>query len=215
MIEMLRKFSPDGIEISFADPDYLFQFDISDENVEYLKTLPYVTIHAPWKNIRYSDNEVCAKTLKAIEALYNKIDAKNVTIHSLEVDDYKVLNDCKFKISTENEDYRKPCKTPLEIGEVLKKNPKIGFTFDFAHGMTVDLGMTDNFLNFAQLQQVHLAYFDDTLSDHFFLCKHKSDEIEEQIKKIPENVPLVLEAVAEKKEQIAWVKDEIEYLRGL
>lgn len=216
MIEMLRKFSPDGIEISFADPDYLFQFNISDENVEYLKTLPYVTIHAPWKNIRYSDNPVCVKTLKAIEALYNKIDAKNVTIHSLEVYDYEVLNDCKFKISTENEDCRKPGNTtPEEIEKILNENPEFGFTFDIAHAMSVDPNHSDDFLKLTRLQQIHVAYFDKEYPGHLPLFNHGNDEIEEYFRMMPEKVPLVLEFTAETEEQIDWVKDEIEYLRDI
>jgi sugar phosphate isomerase/epimerase len=213
MIQMLKKFSPDGIEISFFSTEALLNFEISDQNVQYLKTLPYVTLHAPWVNIRYSNNSSCLEVLNEIDRLYKQIDAKNVTLEPGEVDDYSVFDKCSYKISTENSDYRKPFKTPGEIEEVLKNNPRFGLTFDFAHALTIDPSEADKFFNIDRISQVHMAYFSKELSDHSFLSKHPSAEIEKRIAQIPESIPFVLECVAEAEEQIDWVKNEIEYLR--
>lgn len=215
MIQLLSKFSPDGIEISFASPDILLDFEISNENIEYLKTLPYVTLHAPWKDIRYSSNPLCEKALSKINELYKTISAKNVTVEPGEIDDYSVFDKYDFKVSTENADYRKLFNSPDEIKKVLKNNPKFGLTFDFAHALTIDQQETEKFFSIKQITQVHMAYFDKELSDHSFVSSHSSDRIEKLIKRIPEDIPIVLECVAETEEQINWVKKEIEYLRSI
>lgn len=215
MIEMLRVYGPEGIEISFADPELLFDFKITDENVRYLKGLSYVSLHAPWKNIRYGKNSISIKTLQALKKLYVEVEAKNITIEPAEIDDYAIFNDYPLKFSTENADYRKSFKYPSEIKEVLLENSKFGLTFDFAHALTVDPDPINDFLDCDRLQQIHLSYFSRELSDHSFLYKYSSEKIIDQIKKIPEDIPLVLECVAEKEEQINCIAKEIEFLRGI
>jgi hypothetical protein len=56
MVKELRKFSPAGIELSFAYPEYLLNFDLDKDNLEYLRSLKFNSIHAPWENITYGEN---------------------------------------------------------------------------------------------------------------------------------------------------------------
>ncbi|MFA7243924.1 MAG: hypothetical protein WC080_01370 [Patescibacteria group bacterium] len=215
MIRMLREFSPDGIELSFADSTYLFDFKISEENVDYLRSLPYTTIHAPWIDIRYANNDKSKKVLDLIEKLYRKTGAKNVTIEPREIDDYSILGSYDFQISIENADIRKPFCAAEELLSILNKNPKLKLTLDIAHSMTANPDLFDQLLSTGKISQIHAAYFDISLSDHFFFHKYATPELIAQIKKIPENIPLVLEAVAGKREEISSVRDEIKFLRSL
>jgi len=53
MIRKIKEFSPDGIELSFAYPEYLSDFILSEENLKYLQSLKFISIHSPWKEISY------------------------------------------------------------------------------------------------------------------------------------------------------------------
>ena len=56
IIRKIKEFSPDGIELLFAHPQYLFDFVISEENLNYLKSLKFISIHAPCKEITYDSS---------------------------------------------------------------------------------------------------------------------------------------------------------------
>ena len=81
MIKRIREFSPYGIELSFAYPQYLFDFVINKDNLDYLQSLKFNSIHVPWKEITYGSNQKTKNVLEAIEKLYKQINAKNVVFH--------------------------------------------------------------------------------------------------------------------------------------
>ena len=218
MIEMLRKYSPDGIELSFAFPEYLANFNITEENLKYLRSLKYVTIHAPWKNIQYGNNETSKKVLEKIEQLYEKINAKNVTFHPIEIEDVNIFDKYSFNVSIENEDWKKSSYNSIEkMKQILDSNKRFKMTLDFAHVLTVDSNDIKSYIDeFAdRISQIHLAYHNRNLNDHYFLYKHQ-DEVKEFVGHIKNlNVPIVLEAVAPNEEEVPLIKNEIEYVKKI
>lgn len=223
MIEMLRKFSPDGIELSLADPQYVFDFSINKENLEYLRTLKFNSIHAPWKDIDYGDNQKCKDTLKAIEDLYKKIKARNVNFHLFDVnkaENTKVFNNYNFNFSVENDDFRIPgLNTVKKIDRVLKANKNLKFTFDFAHALSVSPKEIPEFINKfkSRLSQIHLSYLTkNDMKDHWFLFKHDTPKLRQLLSHIKEtDVPIVLECVASDQNEIQLIKEEIKYIKTL
>jgi sugar phosphate isomerase/epimerase len=217
MIQKLREFSPDGIELSFAHPQFLFDFTINEENLKYLRTLKFNSIHAPWKNIIYEDSSVCRKVLEKIYELYVKINARNVVFHKGPEDDFKILRDFNFISSVENDDWRKGLNTPLQIDQELIANPNLKLTFDFAHALTVSSrDIPTYFTGFKDsIIQVHIAMLNRLMQDHYFLHKHDSSGLRRLIGMIPKNIPLVLECVAPNEDEVALVKEEINYIRSI
>lgn len=214
MIQRLKEFSPDGIEISFAYPQYLYEFVLESRNLMYLQGLRFNSIHAPWKEIVYGKNAI--PVLERIDTLYDSIHARNVVFHKAPEDDFSVLRDYNFAGSVENDDWKKGLNTPEKIGEILEQNPNLRFTFDFAHALTIDTGLVPEFLSFGnKISQVHLSYLDRQMPDHYFLFKHDSEEMRRLIRMIPSNIPLVLECVADNPSEIELVRREIEYLRSV
>ncbi len=222
IIEIIREFSPDGIELSFADPQYIFDFSITKENLEYLQSLKFNSIHGPWKNIEYGDNHKCKDVLKSIEDLYKKIGARNVNFHLFDVnkaEDTKVFNKYNFNFSVENDDFRNPGLNTVEkIDKVLRANEKLKFTFDFAHALVASPQEIPVFINRFRdkLAQVHLSYLTKEMKDHWFLHKYDSKEMRDLLNYLKStNVPIVLECVASNWEEISLVKKEIEYIKAI
>ncbi|HEX8974853.1 MAG TPA: hypothetical protein VF817_05255 [Patescibacteria group bacterium] len=222
MIEILSKFNPDGIELSFFDSTIILNFEINEKSIAYLKTLQHVSIHAPWKNITYEDSEHCHKVLQAIEKLARKIDAKVVVIEREQIKDFNVFNGYNLPFAIENDDWRKEtdAKTIEDVGKILEINPALGFCLDVAHAMTIreNFEYANAFIekNGQRISQVHTSMIDRTMSDHTFLCEYDNEKLREMIRKIKSlQVPIVLEAVALSEGEINNIKKEIEYIRNI
>lgn len=216
MIRKLRQFSPDGIELSFAAPEYLFNFSVTADNRAYLRSLPYVTIHAPWKTVVYGPGGNGQSVVAAIEKLYSEINAKNVTVHASEVQDFEMFHSPRCQGAVENDDWRKGANRLEQIEAILRRYPWLKFTFDFAHALTISEDEPKAYLEKLgpRMSQIHLSYFDRKLKDHHFLCRHRNAQIDVLTKlAVTAGKPLVLECVAGTEAEIPWVSEEIKYIR--
>ncbi|MFA4998848.1 MAG: hypothetical protein WC514_02400 [Candidatus Paceibacterota bacterium] len=220
MISKIREFSPEGIELSFAYPEYLFDFTIKEENLRYLRNLKFNSIHAPWIEITYGNNQKSKDVLTAIEKLYKQIDAKDVVFSNKEqIADINVITDYDFIVSIENDDWKHPLSNiPEKIEEVFSENKILKLTFDFAHALTVspkDIPMYINKFK-DRIISIHLAMLNKELKDHWFLHKHDSKRMRELLGYLKEiNSPVILECVASDWKEVALIKEEIKYIKSI
>jgi len=218
MIEIIRGFSPDGVEVSFACPDRLLNFKISDSNLRYLKSLKYVSIHAPWINISYGDNQKSQDVLGSIKKLYSLIGAKNVVFHQEDIENIRCIANLNLVVSIENMGWNQKPNTIVETEKFLNKNKSIKFVFDFAHALTVSYDDIPLYLDKFKdrLIAIHISYKDRELKDHWFLHKHDSPKMRELLNEVKRfDVPLVLEGVASNENEIPLIKKEIKYLKSI
>lgn len=218
MIKTISRFSPEGIEISFAHPNDLINFKLSESALNYLKSLNYVTIHAPWKEISYDTNQESKEVLRLIKKLYDKIQAKYVIFHINEIKNPDILKDIGVNFSIENMDWKQKPNNPDEIEEFLIKNKDSGFTFDFAHALTVSNDDISQYIHRLKgnLNQIHLSYKDRKLKDHWFLHKFDSPSLRESLTLLKSvSVPFVFECVASDSSEIPLIKKEIEYIKSI
>ncbi|GAI60095.1 unnamed protein product, partial [marine sediment metagenome] len=67
LIDYIRKLDISGVELTFATKEELYSFNLSRKNKHWLKSLDYVTIHAPFRLIEGSkDPEEVIKQLNDI-----------------------------------------------------------------------------------------------------------------------------------------------------
>lgn len=220
MIKILQKFKPDGIELSFAYPQYILDFQISDENLKYMQSLKFNSIHAPWKEISYSDNELCHTVLKAIENLYKQINAKNVVIHFKTDSDVSVVEGYNFVTSTENGEWYTENwpKTPDAISLILNQDDNLKFTFDFAHALTVSSNDVPIYVNRykEKISEIHFSDRQKEAPDHWFLHKNDNEEIRKLLSHLKVlDVPVVLEGVATDESELPLIGKEMEYAREI
>jgi hypothetical protein len=215
LIKELRKLSPRGIEISFAHPDYLLNFELSKENLDYLKSLEFNSIHAPWIDISYSTDQRTKEVLDAISKIYKQINGRCVVFHEEQIKDYTLINSAEFVPAIENDDWRKPRHRVEDIRTILDDNPKFKFTFDFAHALTVSsLDVPSYISSFNnRLIEVHFSIVDREVGRHDLLYKHDNEEIKNMAKEL-KNVsqPFVLEGVSS---DLNEMKKEVEYLKSI
>jgi len=218
MIEMLKEFSPQGIELSFAYSHFLSDFSFTESNLDFLRGLKFNSIHAPWKDIVYDKGPHCRKVLAKIEDIYYQVKAKNVVVEPRQVVDYEIFNNQNFIVSTENSDWKKEPNTPEQIGQILNQYPFLRFAFDFAHALTMNFrditGFIEKFSN--SISEVHIAGLDREIKDHWFLHKYDSPKIRNFLKMIETiDASLVLECAANNPDEINLIKNEIKYIRSI
>ncbi|MDP3027882.1 MAG: hypothetical protein Q8N63_09335 [Nanoarchaeota archaeon] len=204
-----------GIELNFAFPEKLFNFEITEDNLNYLRSLKFVSIHLPWKKIIYSDNPRARGVLSSAETLYKIINAKNVVVHTDEIKDFRIFNDYDICVSIENDDYKKGANTVEQIQELLDKNKNLGLTFDFAHAISISNLEVDKYIQeFRQnISEIHLAMLDREMKDHWFLHKFKGDNLDNLIKSLKSlDAPIILECVARDSSELPLIKKEIKYI---
>ncbi len=216
MVRELQKFSLSGVELSFNRPQHLLNFNIDKDNLEYLQTLEFNSIHAPCKDIIYGDNETCKKVLQKISELYVKINARNVVFHKNEIEDYNLIINNKFISSLENDDWRKPNNGIEYIKNILDKYKELKLTFDFAHAITVAPSDIPEYLDYfkERLAEIHISIINEETKRHDFMHENNNARLESltQLLKVT-SVPLVLECAVSDFKNINSLKKEIDYIK--
>lgn len=220
IISKIKESSPAGIELSFVYPQNLFDFEINQENLKYLQSLKFNSIHAPWKEIVYGNNQKSKDTLKAIEKLYKQIKGRNVIFHKGRIEDYDLILSHDFTASIENGDWRKSKNSIEDIKSVLNKNKKFKFTFDFAHAITISSLDIPEYVNYFKdkLVEIHVSIVNKELERHDFLYKCNSAEIRkllQNLKTVNVNIPIVLECIAINENEIQLIKKEMKYIKAI
>jgi hypothetical protein len=213
LIEELKNMPVQGIELSFAHPNYLLDFNINKDNLEYLQGLRYNSIHAPWIDIKYGNNDVSKKVLVAIENIFKLIKAQCVVFHEEQIEDYKFIMNSNFLPAIENDDWLKPKHNTEDIRNILNSNQKFKFILDFAHAMTVSHADVITYFNEFKdkLAEVHLSVINKESGKHDFLYKNKDKEINDLVSNLENGfMPVVLEGIAS---SLNDIKEEIEYIR--
>jgi len=217
-IGMLKNFFINGIELCFAYPEDLLSFVINQENIRYLRVLKFISIHSPWKEVIYGNNQKTKDILRTLEKLYKEIGAYNVVFHKEQIDDINIITNYDFTASIENGDWRESGNSVEEIKAILNKNKSLKFTLDFAHALTISSDDIPIYFNKFKdkLISIHLAMFNKNLKGHWFLHKYDSEEIRTLLNYFKNtNVPIVLECVASGQSEIQLIKKEIEYIKTI
>jgi len=217
-VEKLRQLSPKGVELSFAYPDDLFDFDINKNNLEYLRSLKFNSIHAPWKNIIYGKNKTSEKVLQKISELYKQIKCRNVVFHKNEIEDYSVITNNGFTASIENDDWRKPNNNFEDMKDILDSRREFKLTFDFSHALSVSFPDNLRYINYFKdrLIEIHLSIINKNSEKHDFLHKYNTSELKALLQPLKTVfVPIILEGAVSNLEEIRSIKKEMEYIGTL
>ena len=215
LIDYVRKLDVCGVELTFATKEELFSFNLSRNNKYWLKSLDYVTIHAPFRLIKDSkDQKEVIKQLNDISRLYHDIDAKCVIIHPNDLLNSDILKDLECDISTENLPRRSG--VPIsDLRKVLHRYPNIRLCLDVSHAYSWSR---------AETGKLTKAFKDRISQIHFSGTYRKRDH--QSLRNVTENfllsiqpvkcleIPIVIEEDIEPK-PLEYVKEEIEYIKHL
>ncbi len=133
LLNYVKKLDINGVEMTFSSKKDLYSFSLSKSNRSWLEKLDYVTIHAPFRLVKESNNEEeIIKQLNMISTLYDEINAKNVIIHPDNLPPPQILEPYNFTISVEN----LPPKEDVSISDlrkILNKYPNMRLCLDVSH----------------------------------------------------------------------------------
>lgn len=217
LIRYIRKLDVDGVEVTLGFKHELVSFvsSLSESDRDWLRSLRYVSIHAPFNLAdKLQDEKEVIGQLVLIEKLYKEINAQNVIIHPDALPRPDLLDRCKFNVSTENlEPFKKISTKDLEM--IFKKYPKIGLCLDVAHAYFFGKHETKKLVETFgdKITQIHFSG-NYKLKDHRSLRKVSKDFLSSirPIKNL--TAPIAIEEDI-KKESVKYLKDEVGYVRNL
>jgi len=215
LIDYIRNLDVSGVELTFATKEELYSFNLSRKNKHWLRTLDYVTIHAPFRLIKGSkDQKEVIKQLNDISRLYHDIDAKTVIIHPHDLLNSNIPKGFECDISTEN----LPRKSGVPISglrKVVHQYPHIRLCLDVSHAYSWSRAETGTLTEVFKdrISQIH---FSGTYRkrDHQSLRNVTKDFLLsiQPVKCL--DIPIVIEEDIEPR-SLGYVKKEIEYGKGL
>jgi sugar phosphate isomerase/epimerase len=131
----------EALELSFRTPKDLFDFKLTNKIIKEIIQHKYVTIHAPFINVKYKPNKNTDTIIKKLGYLCKKLPIKGIVIHPHLVEDFSILEKSKLPFLIENMDKRKNVGThPSHFKEYAKKY-QFGFVFDIQHAFEHDPSM--------------------------------------------------------------------------
>jgi hypothetical protein len=217
IFDILKNYDFDGFELAFQRSKRLKNFNLSKENLIFLKSLKFNTLHAPCDYV-FTGNNKSKELLKKMESIYELINAKNIVFHTCCFqNNYDILKNYNFNYSIENEDNSKDYFNKIkDLNNFLIKNKNYKFTFDFAHAYTV---YEDKIIEFIKalndkIVQVHLAKI--KINHHYFIHKSNIEDLMKKFKEsISDKVIITSELCLESMDELKHLAKELEYLRKL
>ena len=216
LIDFVRKLDVSGVELTFATKEELYSFSLSWKNKHWLRGLGYVTIHAPFRLFKDSENEKeVLNQIDEISRIYDNINAKNVIIHPEDdLFNSDILKNCEFELSTENLP-RTSGVSISDLRKVLTKHPRMRLCLDVSHAYSWSKFETGKLIK-AFKDRISQIHFSGTYRkrDHQSL-RRVSKEFLLSIQPMKNlEVPLVMEEDIEPR-SFQYVKEEFEYIRNL
>lgn len=198
LIEFYYSLGANAIELSFSNPSYLNDFELSSETICNIKKYDYISIHAPWHEITYKPDEKTNDIIEKLRCLCDKIPVEGIVLHPDTVDDFRYLENSKLPFLFENMDKRKKFGTHPQHFLQLIKNYSFGFVLDLQHSYENDSTMkfAREFVSIFgnRLKAIHVSGC--TKSErHFPVYIADNRDAIAQILELSINVPKILEGV--------------------
>lgn len=214
LIGFAKQLDVTGVEITLPTSNDLYLFELSEDNRSWLLSLEYVTIHAPFRLLSDTRNDMLTQ-IDRISMIYDDVNAKNVVIHPATSPlALEILEICPFHVSLEN----LPPKSRIsssDIKRLMDEHPHLKLCIDVSHAYLWSKSetgiLTENFQN--RISQIHLSgtY---RKKDHQSLRSVSSDFLL-SIAPIKElDVPMVVEENMTAG-SLAYVKKELEFVGTL
>ena len=216
-IKFIQKYAVDGIELVFATPKDLLDFEFVKEDLDYINSLKFKSIHMPFHEVEYVNDLGTTKLIKKGSEIAEQINADYLVFHPSKIKDYSVLDSSK-KNCVENLNSKEHNKGFQNVGDMkilLNKYPKLGLVIDTCHMLETGL----NSIDFLELKDrvagIHLAVQwkqGERIRTHGFL--QENPEQLEQIKPLLKlDVPQIIESDFYT-EKVPLIEKEIELIRS-
>lgn len=137
-IELYRPLGATAIELAFDSPDKLYGFEPSPETLGEIGRHGFISIHAPWKGVRYNPGSGADGVIERLRHLCEQIQVGGIVLHPDTIDDFAYLEKPGLPFLLENVDRRKGFGTRPEHFRRLAEDFGFGFVFDTQHAYEID-----------------------------------------------------------------------------
>jgi len=140
-IAFFKSVGADAIEIGLGDLLELMSTSISPDPQRTAKDFKYISIHAPWKNIRYGPNVETDAAIEKLIKLCDLLPITGIVIHPRKIDNFEKLEKSHLSFLIENSGWGKPLGALPEYFGRLKIDYPFGFVLDVQHAYEHDPSM--------------------------------------------------------------------------
>jgi len=225
MLRFCRQFDADAIELTFAFPQDVFDFSPSQEDIAFLRSKKYVSLHAPFKGVAYGNDSETKRLLSALNSLSLAVGAKNIVFHDNVINDFSHFSGLDFTPLIENLGVKSTTSKTIsakQVSEFLSAHKDFDFCFDVCYVFSHSAEPKDFLVFGKRLKQVHLHFPHASnleFSKHSLPSKAEKTLLEKTKPVFSLNVPLILEAYNfdsnDADSIVIEVKKELDFLRSL
>jgi len=215
-IKLYYSLGANAIELSFATPTELFNYNLLEQTKENLKKFSSISIHAPWKEVRYEDNSQTKRIIEKLRLLCDNLPINGLVLHPDTIDNFEIFNQSGLPFLLENMDKRKSYGTHPDHFQELKQKYNFGFVLDVEHAYEHDSSMQlareliDVMGN--KLKHMHVSGYNN-LEIHVPTYCAVNKEAITKILKMNLKVPKILEGILLENVQDS-IKRELRYIRN-
>lgn len=138
IVKMYKSLGADAIELSFSTPNSLLKRTLDEEIIKDIQKFETISIHAPWKEVRYDSGKNTDSIIKKLKQICDKIPIDGIVLHPDTIDDFKRLEKSGLPFLIENMDKRKEYGINPEQFKLLKREYSFGFVLDLQHAYEHD-----------------------------------------------------------------------------
>jgi len=219
LVDKLKVFLRAGatvVELSFGTPKQLFEFSLDEAIKSKLRKFSRITVHAPFKEIRYFDgagntDEVIIK----LKELFDNLPISGFVFHPDTIANFIGLEVIGLPVLIENMDRNKKIGISAEDIAAIKDDYNFGFVLDLQHAFEHDpsMDLANEMLQIMGERLSHL-HVSGEFGDHHHIPLHlaQNQEAIGRILKLMPSVPVILEGVFMGLEPLASAKRELAYL---
>lgn len=214
-IKLYNSLGASAIELSFSTPSHLLNYNLTEYAIKLINKYKYVSMHAPWIDVKYNSNETSKEVIKKLEYLCKKLPIKGVVLHPDIIYDFKILEKSGLPFLLENMDKRKLFGThPYQFKEFRRKYD-FGFVLDVQHAYEQDstMQLAKELLVIIGNRLGHLHISGNSKSKNHALV-HSADNKDNITKllKLEINAPKILEGIITGNIE-EEIKEELKYIK--
>ena len=216
-IQFIKKYPVDGIELLFASPKDLFNFKFDEKAFDVLKSLKFVSIHMPFREVIYTNDSQTRELMNKVTNLAKQVNTQYLVFHPTVIKDFDSIRTSipvcieNMNRKAENDGY---C-TVNEIQTILEEHPFLGVVLDIAHALGNGINPTDFLTLKNKIRGIHLSgqwIKKGNLKEHGFLTEGTPEQLEKVKEVLKFDVPKVIEADFYP-EKILLIEKEIQMLK--
>lgn len=212
LIKYAKQLELEAVELTLGKKEEAFAFSLDEENMDFLASQKYISIHAPFHILNNSEGEEeIIRLLTHVEEIYNKTNAKTVVFHPNDLPSEKILKKFNFHISIENMPKNRWFSI-ADLEKLLNKYQSAGLCLDTAHAFSYSKEQLKEIVDRLgeRVTQVHLSGRGNG-RDHVRL-READEGFYESLKPLKKlNVPIIIEEDMEfnmekAREEVAEIK---------